>query len=207
MPGRRGRRHPGRSLPRRRGRARPPRSRPRESASGRGAAPSCRSSGPPRRTVRRSTPRRSRGRARRGIGVSRSAIAMSPPPSPVVSTMVAFGRATAAPGTLGKPNPIDWYAVPTMRLRSGEATGQYMLDQPRKCPPSETTTRSAGSSSAMRAAAVRGSRRPSGPTPVPDAWRRAASRSSPLPHVERSEPRTRRRRTISPTTSATSPRT
>ena len=76
---------------------------------------------------------------------------MRPPPSPVVSTIVDSGRASAAPGTLGKPRPIDWNAVPTMIMRSGEATGQYMFAQPMKWPPSETTTRSSGSSSPMRA--------------------------------------------------------
>ena len=91
---------------------------------------------------------------------------MSPPPSPVVRTTVDSGRASAAPTTLGKPSPIDWNAVPTITIRSGEATGQYMFDQPRKCPPSETTTRSSGSSSARRAAAERGSSRPSAASPV-----------------------------------------
>ena len=57
---------------------------------------------------------------------------MRPPPSPVVSTTVASGLASAAPGTLGKPSPMDWNAVPTMIIRSGEATGQYMFAQPMK---------------------------------------------------------------------------
>lgn len=77
------------------------------------------------------------------------------------------GRAAAAPTTLGRPSPIDWNAVPTMTMRSGEATGQYMFAQPMKWPPSETTTRSVGSSPAMAAAAERGSSRPSGAVPVP----------------------------------------
>ena len=77
---------------------------------------------------------------------------MSPPPSPVVRTTVDSGLASAAPGTDGNPRPIDWYAVPIIIMRSGDATGQYMFAQPMKCPPSETTTRSSGRSSPMRAA-------------------------------------------------------
>ena len=57
--------------------------------------------------------------------------------------------------------PIDWKAVPIIIMRSGDATGQYMFAQPMKCPPSETTTRSSGSSSPIRAATDRGSSRPS----------------------------------------------
>ena len=81
--------------------------------------------------------------------------------------------ASAAPGTLGKPSPIDWNAVPTIIMRSGDATGQYMFAQPMKCPPSETTTRSSGSSSAIRAAADRGSSRPSGASASPGSYARA----------------------------------
>ena len=70
---------------------------------------------------------------------------MSPPPSPVVSTIGRVGLGQRRrPATLGNPSPIDWNAVPTIIIRSGEATGQYMFAQPMKWPPSETTTRSVG---------------------------------------------------------------
>lgn len=63
---------------------------------------------------------------------SRSASAISPPPSPVLSTTVSLRRASVAPGTLGQPRPIDWKAVPTITIRSGCAIGQYMFAQPMK---------------------------------------------------------------------------
>ena len=107
---------------------------------------------------------------------------MSPPPSPVVSTIVDSGFASAAPGTDGKPRPIDWNAVPTMIMRSGDATGQYMFAQPMKCPPSETTTRSSGSSSPIRAATERGSSRPSGASVVAGLVRARAARSTDSRH-------------------------
>ena len=69
-----------------------------------------------------------------------------------------------------------------------------MFDQPTKWPPSETMTRSSGSSSAIRWAAGRGSRRPSaaspsGAVPSPASCARAASRSTASRHPLGSEPR------------------
>ena len=134
-------------------------------------------------------------------------MAMSPPPSPVVRTIVDSGRAATAPGTLGNPSPIDWYAVPTIITRSGDATGQYMFDQPRKCPPSDTTTRSSGSSSPTRTATVRGSRRPSAATPSPASRTRSAATSTLSRQPDDRARRASRRATIAAAASAASART
>jgi hypothetical protein len=113
---------------------------------------------------------------------------MSPPPSPVESTMVASGRARAAPGPR-EARPIDWYAVPTIIMRSGEATGQYMFAQPRKWPPSVTTTRSRVEARSQQLADPhrdrRGSRRPSGASGVARVRARAAATSSRSPPLAR----------------------
>jgi hypothetical protein len=61
--------------------------------------------------------------------------------------------------------------VPTIIIRSGDATGQYMFAQPRKWPPSVTTTRSRGGRALQQppicSATERGSRRPSGASGSP----------------------------------------